>query len=145
MNPIANKAIAAGNVAASWLYRRSKGRLGGSAKGIPVLLLTVPGRKTGKPRCVPLAYFEHAEGYLVTASAGGVKANPQWIHNLAAAGRARIDIGQDHHDVVARVTHGEERDRLWQDVVLARAPFFAKYQEKSGRVIPVAHLTTPVA
>ncbi len=141
MNPVANKAIAVGNKAASWLYRRSNGRVGGSAKGIPVLILTVPGRKTGIPRSVPIAFFEHDNGYLLTASAGGVKDNPQWIHNLQAAGRARVQIGEQQRDVDARIAGSDERDELWQDVVLTRAPFFDKYAEKSGRVIPIAVLT----
>lgn len=53
------------------LYRRSGGRIGGSAKGVDVLLLTVAGRRTGKPHTVPVAYLEHGDGYLVTASVAG--------------------------------------------------------------------------
>jgi deazaflavin-dependent oxidoreductase (nitroreductase family) len=140
MNPIGKKVMAAGNGLLSWLYRRTNGRVGGSVKGLPVLLLTVPGRKTGKPRSVPVAYFEHDDGYLVAASAGGAKANPQWIHNLKAARQARISIRERQYDVDARVTAGVERDELWQNVVLARAPFFGEYEVKSGRTIPLALL-----
>jgi hypothetical protein len=57
MNPVAKRAMAAGNNAASWVYRRTNGRIGGSVKGLPVLLLTVTGRKTGRPRSVPVALF----------------------------------------------------------------------------------------
>jgi deazaflavin-dependent oxidoreductase (nitroreductase family) len=144
MSQVANKVMAAGNRAADWVYRRTKGRVGGSAKGVPVLLLTVPGRKSGKPRTVPLAYFEHGNGYVVTASAGGAKADPQWIHNLGAAGKAHITVFEDQHEVDARIADNAERDELWQDIVLARAPFFTKYEEKSGRKIPIA-LLTPLA
>jgi deazaflavin-dependent oxidoreductase (nitroreductase family) len=63
------------------------------------------------------------------------------IHNLRKAGRAHVHLGESQFDVDARVTSGGERDELWQNVVLARAPFFAKYQEKSGRTIPIAVLT----
>lgn len=143
MNLLAGKMMAAGNKAAAWLYRRTRGRIGGSAKGLPVMLLTVPGRKTGKPHTVPVAFFEHGNGYLVAASAGGGKANPQWIHNLAAAGKAHITVQEDHYEVEARVAGSSERDGLWREVVLAKAPFFAKYEERSGRTIPVALLTTP--
>lgn len=76
---MANKIMAAVNRLAAWVYRRTKGRVGGSAKGVPVLLITVPGRKTGVPRSVPVAFFEHGDGYLVAGSAGGGKADPQWI------------------------------------------------------------------
>lgn len=141
MNLVARKAMAAGNNAAAWVYRRSRGRIGGSAKGVPVLLLTVSGRKTGKPRTVPVAFFEHGTGYLVAASAGGGKANPQWIHNLGAAGKAHINIYEEEYEVDARIPDSAERDRLWQEVVLTKAPFFAKYEEKSGRTIPISLLT----
>jgi deazaflavin-dependent oxidoreductase (nitroreductase family) len=141
MNIVARKLMAAGNNAAAWVYRRTKGRIGGSAKGLPVLLLTVPGRQTGKPRTVPVAYFEHGNGYLVAASSGGGKADPQWIHNLGAAGKAHISVYEDEYDVDARIVDSPARDELWREVVLAEAPFFANYEEKSGRTIPIALLT----
>jgi len=141
MNALAKKAMAAGNNAACWVYRRSSGRIGGTARGLPVLLLTVPGRKTGKQRSVPVAYFEHANGYLVAATAGGSKTSPQWIRNLAATGQAHIEIRGDHQDVDVRIPEGNERDQLWNDVVLSTAPSFAKYEEKAGRIIEVALLT----
>ena len=141
MNPVAKRAMAAGNSAAAWVYRRSNGRIGGSVRGLPVLLLTVPGRKTGRPRSVHIAFFEHHDGYLVAATAGGAKTNPQWIHNLGAAVKAHIQVGEDQYDVDVRVLDGGERDELWQNVVLTRAPQFAKYEEKSGRTIPLALLT----
>lgn len=136
--------MAAGNNVAAWVYRRTSGRIGGSAKGMPVLLLTVPGRRSGRPRTVSVAYFEHGNDYLVSASAGGAKSDPQWIHNLGAAGKARITVFEDQYDVEARIADRAERDELWQEVVLARAPFFAKYEEKAGRTIPIA-LLAPLA
>lgn len=141
MSPVAKRAMAAGNNAASWLYRRTNGRIGGIARGLPVLLLTVTGRKTGRPRTVSVSFFEHGDGYMVAATAGGAKANPQWIHNLGAARQASIQVREHHYDVDARIAESGERDELWQDVILPRAPAFARYEEKSGRAIPVALLT----
>lgn len=124
------------------LYRRSGGRIGGSAKGLPVLLLTAPGRRTGTPHTVPVAYIEHDGAYIVTGSAGGQRAEPQWFSNVRATKRVRIEIGgHEPCDAEARVAGTAERDLLWHDVVLDHAPFFAKYQEKAGRLIPVAVLT----
>jgi deazaflavin-dependent oxidoreductase (nitroreductase family) len=141
LNPILKTLMASGNKVASRLYMRSNGRIGGSARGVPVLVLTVPGRKTGKPRSVPVAYFDHDGGYLVAATAGGSKTDPEWIRNLAASGRARVHVGEQESDVDARIVDGPERDQLWRDVVVERAPGFAKYDEKSGgRVIPIAIL-----
>ena len=141
MNHAMKRAMRAANTTAVWLYRRTGGRIGGTAKGTDVLLLTVAGRKTGKPFTVPVTYFKHGTDYVVSGSAGGMKHNPQWIHNLEAAGQADVEIGRDRVAVHGRVTSGTERDRLWKDVVLAQAPFFTKYEQKSGRVILVATLT----
>jgi deazaflavin-dependent oxidoreductase (nitroreductase family) len=123
------------------LYRRSGGRIGGSAKGIPVMLVTAPGRRTGSPHTVPVAYIEHDGGYIVTGSAGGTKAEPQWFRNVRATRRVRIEIGYKSYDAEVLVPEAADRDLLWHDVVLERAPFFAKYQEKAGRTIPIAVLT----
>ena len=134
------RAMRAANSAAVWLYRRSGGRIGGTAKGVDILLLTVAGRKTGRPFTVPVVYFKHDTGYVVAGSAGGIKHDPQWVHNLRAAGHAEVEIGRERVSVDGRLTGGAERDRLWEDVVLAQAPFFTQYEQKSGRVIPVATL-----
>jgi len=123
-----------------WLYRRSAGRIGGTAKGLPVLLITVPGRKSGTPHTVPVAYFEDNARYVVTGSAGGTKTDPQWFRNLRVADRVRIEIGDSQYQVEPHVPEGADRDQVWQDIVLAQAPFFRKYEEKAGRVIPVAIL-----
>lgn len=128
------------NAAAVGLYRRTDGRVGGTAKGLPALLLTVPGRRTGVPHTVVVAYFPHGGGYIVAASSGGAKAEPQWIRNLAATSTAQVQIGGTVTDVAVRVPDRAERDALWSDVVLATAPFFADYERKSGRVIKVAVL-----
>jgi deazaflavin-dependent oxidoreductase (nitroreductase family) len=133
-------ALRAAGTTAVWLYRRTGGRIGGTAKGTQVLLLTVVGRKTGRPFTVPVSYFRHGSDYLVTGSAGGMKHDPQWIRNLKAAGQAEIEIGRERVAVDGRVTSGAERDELWRGVVLAQAPFFTEYEQKSGRVIPVATL-----
>lgn len=135
------RAMRAANTIAVSLYRRTGGRIGGSAKGVDVLLLTVAGRKTGKLHTVPVAYLEHGTSYVITGSGGGMSDEPQWFRNLRAADRAEVEIGRLRNAVVSRVPEGAERNELWQQVVLARAPFFLNYQEKSGREIPVAILT----
>ena len=80
-------------------------------------------------------------GYIVTGSAGGTKAEPQWFRNVRATRRVRIEIGYESYDAEVLVPEAADRDLLWHDVVLERAPFFAKYQEKAGRTIPIAVLT----
>ncbi len=141
MNPVLKKTLQAANATAVGLYRRSGGRIGGKARGTDVLLLTVAGRKSGQPRTVAVSYFEHDGAYVIAGSGGGSKRDPQWVGNLAAAGQARIQIRDRVREVGGRIAESAERDRLWNEVVLARFPFFAKYQEKAGRTIPVAVLT----
>lgn len=141
MNPMMKKVMRTANALIVSLYRRSSGRIGGTAKGTSVLLLTVPGRKTGTPHTVAVSYFEHNGGYLVTGSGGGMKSEPQWVRNLRVTPKAQIEIGAERRDVEVCVAEAAERERLWTQVVLAQAPFFVNYQEKSGRVIPVAVLT----
>lgn len=143
--PVLGRLFRYANRLAVGLYRRSGGRIGGSAKGIPVLLITVPGRRTGTPHTVPVAYIEHDGGYIVTGSAGGTKSEPQWFRNVRAAQRAQIRLRDQELDVETRVPDRPDRDRLWRDVVLPRAPFFAKYEQKAGRVIPIAVLTPPLS
>lgn len=141
--PVLNAVLRRLNRLAVSLYRHSRGRIGGSANGLPVLLITVPGRKTGTPHTVPIVYFEHDDGYLVAGSSGGYQAEPQWFRNIRAARQVHIQIGDQSDDLEARVPASAERDRLWHDNVLARAPFFAQYEQKAGRIIPVAVLTRP--
>ncbi|HEY3436173.1 MAG TPA: nitroreductase/quinone reductase family protein [Actinotalea sp.] len=141
MGGIVRRIMRAANAMSVATYRRSGGRLGGTARGVPVLLLTVRGRSSGTPRTAPVAYFDHGGAYLVVGSGGGMKAEPQWMRNLRVAQTAHIRVGRDERDVEVRITDPAERDELWRTVVVARAPSFAAYEQKSGRTIPIAVLT----
>ena len=85
-------------------------------------------------------YLEHDGGYLVWGTASGAPRDPDWFRNLRHTSRARVEIGRDAQDVDVEELTGPERDRVWRDVVLARAPGVARYERKAGRVIPVAML-----
>jgi deazaflavin-dependent oxidoreductase (nitroreductase family) len=130
-----------GNRTGVWLYRRSRGRLGGPGKGTTIAVLTVPGRTTGIPRSVALGLHRHGGAYLVVGTGSGSRREPDWFRNLRSAGRAELQIRTRRVEVGVRVTEGVERDRLWNDVILTQAPWRAAYAEKSGRVVPVAVLT----
>lgn len=129
-----------GNTVASTLYRRTGGRALKSVAGLPVLLLTVRGRRTGEPRTVPLAYLMHDGSYLVVGSAAGQDTEPQWFRNLRRADTAQVQISGDTSTVDVRVLQGSERDHVWNTVVVRHANF-AQYQSKTDRVIPLAVLT----
>ncbi len=142
MNLVMKKAIQAGTKANVWLYRRTNGRVAGRGMGrLPLLLLTVPGRTSGTPHTVPVAYFDHNGDYIIVGTGmGGAKETPQWFMNLKAAGKSRIRIREQEYDVNAYLASAAERDELWPQIA-ARAPHFAKWQERTGRTLPIVMLT----
>jgi len=111
--------------------------------GLPVLLLTAPGRTTGIPRTTPVVYLENGDSYVVVGSAFGTRTDPDWIRNLAAAEAVRIRIGDDESEVSARIATGEERDRIWRQVIVPALPTIAKHEARSGRTFPVGVLARP--
>lgn len=142
MKPLIRKATQLGTAANVWVYRLTNGRIGGRGMGgLSLLLLTVPGRKSGVAHTVPIVYLDHEDGYLVVGTGmGGSRRTPQWFLNLKAAGRGHIRIGEREHDVDARVATDAERAELWSRVA-ARAPHFAKWQVRTGRTFPIGILT----
>ena len=130
-----------GNAIGVWIHRTFKGRLDSGSKNVHVLMLTTPGRRTGRPRSTMVRYLDHDGGYLVWGTGSGARTDPDWFRNLRKATTAQIEIGTTAHTVTPRELLGEERDSVWSSVVLAQIPDVAKYEAKAGRVIPVAHLT----
>lgn len=129
-----------GNRFGVWLYRRLDGRLFGGSRDVGVLLLTVPGRRTGLPRSACVGYLDTDEGMLVWGSGGGAPTDPDWFRNVRAADRVGVQVRDRHLAARPRVLGGEERDRVWREVVLARAPDVRRYADRSGRTIPLAYL-----
>ncbi|MEW2519047.1 nitroreductase/quinone reductase family protein [Actinacidiphila alni] len=119
-------------------FRANGGVLGGG--GLPMLLLTTTGARTGRRLTSPMAYATDGDRLIVFAANGGRPQNPNWLHNLRAAPDAHVEVGTDSFDVRATITEGAERDRLWT-AQLRTAPFFADFQARAGRVIPVVALT----
>jgi F420H(2)-dependent quinone reductase len=96
------------------LYRLTNGRIGGRfIAGSPILLLTTAGRKTGRRRTRPLAYVRDGERYELCAANGGSPRHSGWYHNLAATGRAEIQVGAEQLAVSARTADPAERSRLF--------------------------------
>jgi deazaflavin-dependent oxidoreductase (nitroreductase family) len=142
MSPLVRRLVTGVRKGAVFAYRRSGGKVGGKALGgSPVLLLTVDGRRTGIPRTTPVSWFEHEGGYVVVGSGGGSAADPQWFRNLRRAGTADVEVGRDRHTVTVRELKGAERAQVWRDVVIARAPAFARYPQKTGHDVSLALLT----
>jgi deazaflavin-dependent oxidoreductase (nitroreductase family) len=123
-------------------YRISDGRLGRSAQGGPVLLLTTIGRRTGRERTWPLCYIRERDALVLVASAGGAPRQPGWYLNLQAQPRVTVQIGDQTWTMRARTAEGSERTRLWGRIV-RHYPVCAGYQGRTSREIPVVALTLP--
>jgi deazaflavin-dependent oxidoreductase (nitroreductase family) len=110
------------------VFRLTNGRAMSAMRGMPVLLLTTVGRKTGKHRTTPLMYTQDGERYVITASNNGRDWHPAWFHNLQASPKVQIEVPGKRLDVSASVATQVERDRLWPQLV-SRAPFFDEYRK----------------
>ncbi|HEV8098963.1 MAG TPA: nitroreductase family deazaflavin-dependent oxidoreductase [Gaiellaceae bacterium] len=122
----------------SALYRATGGKAGGTMLKVPILLLTTRGRKSGKERTTPLMFTRDADNLVLIASVGGAPKNPAWYWNLQGQD-ADVQIGSEHRRVHARDAEGEERERLWAEMV-SLYPGYAEYQKKTTRQIPVVVL-----
>jgi deazaflavin-dependent oxidoreductase (nitroreductase family) len=108
--------------------------------GLPNLMLTVPGRKSGVPRSTPLLCVPYGAGHLVAGSNFGGAKPPVWVVNVRAADTVQVSIGGRKHTAVARELTGEERAAAWEHM-LQTWPNYARYAERTDRVIPVFWLT----
>ena len=120
-------------------FRANGGKVGPPFEGATLLLLTTTGARSGQSRLAPLAYQQIDDMMVIVGSKAGSDTNPDWVHNLRANPRARIEVGTDAYDVVARELPPDERDAVYLKIV-ARAPGFGEYQEKTDRVIPLFEL-----
>lgn len=117
-------------------YESSGGTEGTNMRGMPVILLTTRGAKSGKIRKSPLMRVEHGGKYAVVASLGGAPKHPVWYHNITADPRVELQDGPVRQDMTAREVTGEEKQLWWQRAVEA-FPDYADYQKKTDREIPV--------
>lgn len=120
-------------------FRTTAGKVGGRFTGMPLLLLTTTGAKTGRSLTRPLAYTKDGNRIIVIASFAGAPKSPPWYHNLRANPVATVEVGGESFKVKAVFTSGEERQRLY-DSQAALMPIFADYQKKTTRQIPVVAL-----
>jgi deazaflavin-dependent oxidoreductase (nitroreductase family) len=121
------------------LYEGSGGTAGLTFKdtGLPVIIVTHHGRKTGAVRKTPLMRVVDGDTYILVASQGGAPKHPVWYHNLKADPNVEIrDQTKVHAMRVREVTVATERERTWKIAVKAYPPY-QEYQDKTKRIIPV--------
>ncbi len=104
--------------------------------GLPVVLLTMRGARSGKIRKVPLMRVEHHGVYAAVASLGGAPKHPVWYYNLKADPKLTLQDGDVTREYVAREIEGADYDEWWQRSVAAYPPY-ADYQTKTTRKIPL--------
>lgn len=121
------------------VYEMSGGRLGDSLQGIPHLLLTTTGRRSGERRTVPLSYLPDGDRFVLIASNGGSDRPPAWWLNLMKAPQARVQVGPRLLDVEAAEARGAERERLWP-LAVAMNSVYARYEKMTDRRIPLVVL-----
>ncbi len=118
-------------------YVETDGREGHEWRGVPTLLLTTRGRKSGKLRRTALIYGKDGEErYLLVASKGGAPEHPSWYLNLVAHPEVEVQVGPDKFVARARTADAREKPRLWQ-LMTSIWPDYDVYQKKTGRDIPV--------
>ncbi|OON75580.1 nitroreductase family deazaflavin-dependent oxidoreductase [Streptomyces tsukubensis] len=117
-------------------YESSGGTEGTTIKGMPVIVLTTLGAKSGKIRKTPLMRVEHDGKYAVVASLGGAPKHPVWYFNISANPDVELQDGPVRKDYTAREATGDEKAKWWEWAVEAYPPY-AEYQEKTDREIPL--------
>ncbi|MBV2357255.1 nitroreductase family deazaflavin-dependent oxidoreductase [Streptomyces sp. J2-1] len=120
------------------LYEGSGGTRGTTLRdtGLPVIVLTTLGAKSGKIRKTPLMRVEHDGKYAAVASVGGAPKHPVWYFNVQAEPRVELQDGPARQDMRAREVTGAEKAEWWERAVAAFPPY-AEYQKKTEREIPV--------
>ena len=111
----------------------------GDHGGIPTLLLTTIGRRSGQGIVTPLIYGKAGDAYVVVASKGGAPVNPHWYLNLDANPEVEVQVMTEQFKAGARTAAGEERAGLW-DLMVSIYPTYTQLQGKTEREIPVVVL-----
>ena len=125
-------------------FRANQGRVGGNFEGAPVVLVHHRGRTSAREYVTPMMYLpddNDPDTIYVFASKAGAPTNPDWYHNLVAAGEGTVERGTDSYAVTVRELTGDERDRVY-DEQARRYPGFADYARQTAgvRTIPVLEL-----
>jgi deazaflavin-dependent oxidoreductase (nitroreductase family) len=123
------------------VYRATRGRATFTSwsSGLPVVMLTTTGAKSGREQTLPLLGIPNGDALVVIASNYGQRKNPGWYHNLRARPRARIAFEGRQREMVARELEGAERER-WYERGIEIYPGWTEYRKRAPRRIPVIEL-----
>lgn len=118
------------------LFEATDGAEGNEFMGGPCIILTTVGAKSGSLRKTPLIRVEEGGRYVVIGSMGGAPTHPQWVHNLRAQPRCRLQDGPVVHELTAHEPQGEVKQRWWQHATKTW-PDYDTYQTSTEREIPL--------
>ncbi|MFN8434653.1 MAG: nitroreductase family deazaflavin-dependent oxidoreductase [Anaerolineales bacterium] len=121
------------------LYLWSSGRIGNMIRGLPVLLLTTKGKKTGQLRTKALMYLPYGNAFVVIASNLGKDNHPAWWLNLQADSAATVQIKDSRFSVHAREAEGDEREKIF-NALAEKTPDYEQYRAWTSRRIPLVIL-----
>jgi deazaflavin-dependent oxidoreductase (nitroreductase family) len=121
-------------------YQETGGEVGYLWNGVPTLLLTTTGRRSGLARTIAIIFGRDGDDYLLVASKGGAPQHPDWYLNLMAEPEAKIQVRGERLPVVARTASEAEKPRLWK-IMTELWPNYDVYQTRTERVIPVVVLS----
>ena len=121
------------------LLSATKGRVGRTMRGGPVLLLTTTGRKSKRSRTLPLCFLKVDDDVVVVAAAAGAETHPGWYFNLTTNPFVSVRIGDAPRAMVARTVRGPDRHRFW-DRLVRQYPMLEQYQGRVRRELPVVVL-----
>ena len=121
------------------IYLWSKGRIGNVIRGLPILVLTTNGKRTGLTRQNALMYLPYGKDFVVIASNLGDEKHPAWWINLKAEPTASVQIKDAHYTVHAREAADNEREKLWQAIAEKNSDY-EQYRTWTSRRIPVVIL-----
>ncbi|HZP38677.1 MAG TPA: nitroreductase family deazaflavin-dependent oxidoreductase [Methylomirabilota bacterium] len=120
-------------------YLATGGQDGHIWEGVPTLLLTTTGRRSGQARTTPLIYGRDGERYVIVASRGGAPAHPAWYENLSAEPEVHVQVLAERFKARARTASAAERPALWKTMAAIWPPY-DEYQARTTRQIPVVLL-----
>jgi len=118
------------------VYQESNGEEGYLWNGVPTLLFTTIGRKSGQPRINPIIYTPVGDKYVIIASKGGSPTHPAWYLNILEDPNIEVQVKADKFAATARTAESPEREELWAEAVKAW-PNYDVYQSRTDRKIPV--------
>ena len=125
------------------LYQKTGSRLFARLGKMPNLLLTTTGRKSDKPRTIPLLYIKYGDGFAIVASFAGSPEHPSWYRNLQSNPKATVQIGKQMIPVIATTASPEEKKSLWPQFTAMYADY-DNYEDATERDIPVVLLKSAI-